>query len=92
MKMAQKLNLKDLWKIAKTTNQPLLGTSTDLGDLDFSDVSSTYLRLVIEGLFGIRINSVDRCIHIEPGFPDEWDRASLTLSDIAINYTRRANA
>lgn len=70
--------------------QSARGTS-DLGDLDFSDVSSTYLRLVIEGLFGIRINSVDGCIHIEPGFPVEWDRASLTLSDIAVSYARRAN-
>ena len=34
------------------------GTS-DLGDLDFTDVSSTYLRLVVEGLFGIRINNLD---------------------------------
>lgn len=69
-----------------------VGGTSDLGDLDFSDVSSTYLRLVIEGLFGIRIDSVDGCIHIEPGFPDEWERASIALSDISIHYTRHANA
>ncbi len=66
------------------------GTS-DLGDLDFSDVSSTYLRLVIEGLFGIRLNYLDDCVYIEPGFPDEWEHASLTLKDIALHYTRRGN-
>lgn len=63
----------------------------DLGDLDFSDVSSMYLRLVIEGLFGIRINNLDDCIHIEPGFPNDWDHASLTLKDIALYYTRKGN-
>lgn len=29
------VTLKDLWKIAKTNNQPLLGLSTDLATLDF---------------------------------------------------------
>jgi hypothetical protein len=62
-----------------------------LGDLDFSDVSSTYLRLVIEGLFGIRINNLDGYVYIQPGFPDEWDNASLTLKDIALHYTRKGN-
>ena len=63
----------------------------DLGDMDFSDVSSTYLRLVVEGLFGIRINNLDNCIHIEPGLPDEWESADLTLKDISLHYTRRGN-
>lgn len=60
----------------------------DLGELDFTDVSSTYLRLVVEGLFGIRIDHLDNCIHIQPGFPDDWDSASLNLKDISLNYNR----
>ena len=63
----------------------------DFGDMDFSDVSSTYLRLVVEGLFGIRVNHLDDCIHIQPGFPDEWEHASLTIKDLALHYTRRGN-
>ncbi len=63
----------------------------DLGDMDFSDVSSTYLRLVVEGLFGIRIKNLDNVIEIQPGFPDEWEHASLTLKDIALHYDRRGN-
>jgi len=70
--------------------QSARGTS-DFGDQDFSDVSSTYLRLVVEGLFGIRINHLDDCIHIAPGFPHDWEHASLTLKDIALHYTRRGN-
>lgn len=63
--------------------------TSDLGDLDFTDVSSTYLRLVVEGLFGIRINNLDNSISIAPGFPDDWENASLTLQDIALHYTRK---
>ena len=65
--------------------------SSDFGDIDFSDVSSTYLRLVVEGLFGIRINHLDNCVNIAPGFPDEWENASLSLPDIGLYYTRRGN-
>jgi len=70
--------------------QSARGTS-DFGDQDFSDVSSTYLRLVVEGLFGIRMNHLENCIHITPGFPNEWEHASLTIKDIALNYTRKGN-
>lgn len=66
------------------------GTS-DLGDQDFTDVSSTYLRLVAEGLFGIRINTLDDTVIIAPGFPKEWESASLSLRDIALYYTRKGN-
>ena len=63
----------------------------DLGDQDFSDVSSTYLRLVVEGLFGIRIDHLNNRVNIAPGFPCDWDNASLTLKDISLHYTRRGN-
>ena len=65
--------------------------TNDLGDMDFSDVSSTYLRLVVEGLFGIRINHLDDLIYIQPGFPVAWEHASLTLGDIALDYHRQGS-
>lgn len=70
--------------------QSPMGTN-DLGDMDFSDVSSTYLRLVVEGLFGIRIKNLDNVMQIQPGFPSEWDHASLELGDISFNYTRHGS-
>lgn len=70
--------------------QSARGTS-DLGDLDFSDVSSTYLRLIVEGLFGIRIDALSDRIQIAPGFPADWDHASLTLKDISLHYHRSGN-
>ena len=63
--------------------------TSDFGDQDFCDVSSTYLRLLVEGLFGIRIDHLNNCVSIAPGFPSEWDHASLTLKDIDLLYTRK---
>lgn len=60
--------------------------AADLADLDFTDVSSTYLRLMVEGLFGIRINTLEERVVIAPNFPDDWDHASLTLKDISLHY------
>ncbi len=62
--------------------------TADLADLDFTDVSSTYLRLVVEGLFGIGINALDDVITIAPGLPEDWDHASLSLKDITLTYRR----
>ena len=70
--------------------QSARGTS-DFGDLDFTDVSGTYLRLVVEGLFGIRVNHLENCVRIAPGFPEGWDHAGLTLKDISLHYDRRGN-
>ena len=64
---------------------------SDGGDWDFSDVNSTYLRLITEGLFGIRPNLLDDVIEIMPGFPEEWTHASLNLPDISLQYQRDNN-
>lgn len=61
----------------------------DLGDIDFTDVSSMYLRLLVEGLFGIRFQLLAGCIEIAPAFPDEWTRAGIKLSDISLQYKRK---
>ncbi len=61
---------------------------TDSGDIDFTDVSSTYLRTVVEGLFGIRINSLDKTVIIAPNFPKNWEHTNLALKDISLSYNR----
>lgn len=61
---------------------------SDGGDQDFSDVSSMYLRVIVEGLFGIRLHLLDDRIEIAPGFPADWTHAALTLKDLALNYHR----
>lgn len=62
--------------------------TADLADLDFTDVSSTYLRAMVEGLFGIGINALDDVVTVAPNFPTDWDHASLTLSDLSLHYHR----
>ena len=52
----ERLNLKKLWKIAKNSNTPLLGTSTDLSTLDFME---EYLT---------KYEAFDRGIALERGF------------------------
>ncbi len=63
--------------------------TSDLADMDFTDVSSTYLRLVTEGLFGVRINALDGYVLIAPNIPSEWEHASLSLKDISITYNKK---
>lgn len=65
--------------------------SSDYGDLDFTDVSSTYLRAVVEGLFGIRCNALQGSVTIAPGLPETWEHASITLRDISFHYARKGN-
>ncbi len=62
--------------------------TADLADLDFTDVSGTYLRLVVEGLFGIRFDLLENSVTIAPNLPDEWESASLSLKDISLHYTK----
>lgn len=59
------------------------------GSLDFTDVASMYLRLIVEGLFGIRINSLDKSVIIAPNFPDDWETASISLKDISLIYNQK---
>jgi hypothetical protein len=63
----------------------------DIGDLDFSDVSSMYLRLIVEGLFGIRFHLLDEYVKIAPNFPSGWMYANIILKDISLNYYRDGN-
>ena len=61
---------------------------SDGGDQDFTDVSSMYLRTVVEGLFGVRFHLLDDLVEIAPGFPSTWTHAKLMLKDISLSYSR----
>jgi len=53
---------------------------------DFTDICSMHLRLIVEGLFGIRRNLLDRQITVAPAFPPEWDHANLKIPDGDLRY------
>ena len=64
--------------------------ASDCGDIDFTDVSGCYLRMLIEGLWGIRFQLQDNKILVNPQFPDEWNSAELNLPEISLSFSRKA--
>ena len=60
----------------------------DGGDIDFTDVSSCYLRLLIEGLWGVRFLRSENQVQLSPQLPDAWVDASLSLPEIALSLHR----
>jgi len=56
---------------------------------DFSEIASMHLRVIVEGLFGVRFSLLDNLIEIAPNFPAEWKNARLRVRDIAVEYNRK---
>ncbi len=58
---------------------------------DFADPIGVAARTVIEGLFGIVPDALQNELMIHPGFPDDWQFASLTTPDIQFDYKKQGN-
>lgn len=54
---------------------------------DFTDTTSMYVRNVVDGLFGVRMQAPDERITLQPAFPLEWDHASISCSAVEYQYT-----
>lgn len=57
---------------------------------DFADPVGVMSRAVVQGLFGFSPYLLDERIVIRPGFPSDWDHASISHSDFALDF-RRSN-
>jgi hypothetical protein len=55
---------------------------------DFGDPVGMYSRALIEGLYGIKPDLLNRQVHIQPGFPSDWEHASLTTSYLDFKFER----
>ncbi|WP_431242015.1 hypothetical protein ACQ9BO_19005 [Flavobacterium sp. P21] len=55
---------------------------------DFADPIGMASRTLVEGLFGIQPDAIAEVLTIQPGFPKEWEEASLEVPDISISYNR----
>ncbi len=55
---------------------------------DFGDPIGITSRALIEGLFGVQPDLLDGRITLRPGFPSEWDHASLTHKDFDFAWKR----
>lgn len=66
----------------------LNGTGMSDGSPDFADTVSMYLRLIVEGLFGIQKHLLDDRIEIAPHFPADWNQASLKTGETSLRFLR----
>jgi hypothetical protein len=55
---------------------------------DFADPIGMTSRTLVEGLFGIHPDALEKTLQIRPGFPAEWDYASLETPDIKVDFKR----
>ena len=60
--------------------------------IDFTDASSLLARTVVEGLFGLRPQVHRGRVEWHPGFPQDWDRASLRTRGFSLRFRREGNA
>ncbi|MFW0718335.1 DUF4450 domain-containing protein [Pedobacter sp. N23S346] len=64
-----------------------------LGELyrDFGDPVGINSRALVEGLFGIVPDALNKTLLIRPGLPQEWDHASLKIPDLAFSFKRKGD-
>lgn len=55
---------------------------------DFGDPVGVASRMLIQGLFGILPDALNGKLIIRPGFPMNWDKASLSTPDVAYRFQR----
>lgn len=64
--------------------------SRNEGYRDFADVVGISSRTLIEGLFGIQPDRMNNRLVLRPGFPDEWNHASLKLPYLDFKFRYEA--
>lgn len=55
---------------------------------DFADPIGMFSRALVEGLFGIVPDALNKTFTIRPGLPSEWNFASLSQPDISFDFIR----
>lgn len=60
----------------------------DDGDVDLTDVSSCYLRLLIEGMWGVKFRRLDGEVELFPQLPPEWKQSELRLPELSLALRR----
>jgi hypothetical protein len=56
---------------------------------DFGDPVGMFSRAVVEGLFGIVPDALNKTLLIRPGLPAEWGFASFATPDISFDFKRK---
>jgi hypothetical protein len=55
---------------------------------DFGDAIGITSRALVEGLFGVRPDALNGEVLVRPGFPADWDHASIRHPDFTFSYQR----
>jgi hypothetical protein len=55
---------------------------------DFADGIGMVARSLVEGLFGIQPDALNKKLLIKPGFPTTWNNASIQTPDISFDFER----
>ncbi|UKT65200.1 DUF4450 domain-containing protein [Pedobacter mucosus] len=55
---------------------------------DFGDPIGINSRALVEGLFGIVPDALNKRLNIRPGLPANWDHASITIPDLDYSFER----
>lgn len=55
---------------------------------DFADPIGMFSRALVEGLFGIVPDALNKTLFIRPGLPAAWDKASFETPDIRFEFKR----
>jgi hypothetical protein len=58
---------------------------------DFADPIGIAARTLVEGLFGIKPDALQGKLLINPGFPKDWEYASIALPDIEVDFKMEGN-
>ncbi|MEI6945716.1 DUF4450 domain-containing protein [Paraflavisolibacter sp. H34] len=58
---------------------------------DFADPIGMAARSLVEGLFGVFPDALNDTLHLRPGFPAAWDKASLKTPDLDLSFRRNGN-
>lgn len=58
---------------------------------DFADGIGMSARALVEGLFGVTPAALNNTLTIKPGWPLQWNYASLTTPDVNISFKRSGN-
>ncbi|MDE5845987.1 MAG: DUF4450 domain-containing protein, partial [Muribaculaceae bacterium] len=55
---------------------------------DFADPTAMMARAVVQGLFGFAPDALNHTVRIRPGFPSEWNNASIMHQDFSFRFDR----
>lgn len=59
---------------------------------DFGDPVGIASRVLVQGLFGILPDAMNDRLLLRPGFPAQWDKASLSTPDLTYRFRRQGQA